>query len=95
MTFHSLCLAIIVATGAAVGAAAAGSSSTPAAERAQVESQAAEQRAAAAARRHDALDACRQAGWPYVPAACMKNNDGMRQSRNVRIVPIHFPGGAN
>lgn len=89
MTFRSLCLAILVATGAAAGSAIATSSSTPAAESTQNEGRMAEERAAAAARRNEALDACRQAVWPYIPPACIKNADGARASRPVRIVPVH------
>jgi hypothetical protein len=34
-------------------------------------------------------DICQRATWPYIPAECLRSADPGRQSRPVRIIPIH------
>ncbi len=44
------------------------------------------------ARPAHALDACRFAAWPQIPAECMKSDNEGRARRAVRVIPIHSAG---
>ena len=41
--------------------------------------------------RNGSADACRDAIWPYIPSACLRNADGARAARQVRIILFHAP----
>lgn len=94
MTIRSLALSLCIATGVAAAVAILSySSSAPAAVRSEgsIERPTVSPPAADAEillRRNGAADACRDAVWPYVPAACMRDVSAERLARPVRIIQI-------
>jgi hypothetical protein len=95
MTIRSLALTLVIATGiAATSAVFAYSSSAPAAARINegyVGPTITPTGTDTMLRRHGVAEACREAAWPYLAAACIRNADPEHLARKVRIIPIHSP----
>lgn len=90
MNTVSLALTLIAATGVAASAAVASYDARPLPPPHAVE-QPVRQAAPVQARLtlpEEASEACRQAVWPYIPAACIRNADAERLNRPVRIIRI-------
>ncbi len=99
MKIRTLALTLIIATGiAATASVLAYSPSAPAAARSN-EGLASQPDVApdfdTVFRRDGSADACREAMWPYLPAACIRNASPERLARPVRIIPIHGLTQAN
>jgi hypothetical protein len=93
MTIRTLAVTLVIATGiAATSAVLAYSSSAPAAVRTN-EGFAGQTinptDTDAMLRKNGAAEFCRDAIWPNLPAACIRNAEPERLSRPIRIIPIH------
>ena len=91
MNTVSLALTLIAATGVAASAAVASYDARPVAPAQAIEQPARQPAAPVQARLtlpEETSETCRQAVWPYIPAACIRNADAERLNRPVRIIRL-------
>lgn len=91
MNTVSLALTLIAATGVAASAAVASYDARPIPSARAIEQPARQPAAPVQARLtlpEENSETCRQAVWPYIPAACIRNADAERLNRPVRIIRI-------